>query len=635
MPKTQPDDAEELAAAAQPATPLAQAGLSARALSAVEPLGVLTVGDLVAVNPVRLNHLAGVAEATRVEVKKRARQWRDRLGKAVIGRERVPGGAGPLATASLPDPVAAAELLLEHAGSARAQARRTLVSLVLGLATGADPFATQGELGKATGVTRVRAAQQLDALQEGWGDASACRALLDVLANAAWGALTDSGGVATVDELTGAILVVLPPAERVPAGTSATRIAAGLVRLALDRVQALNRAEAGDFAFAARRRDGRIYLIAVNPVLLDPAEALGRAADELIGQARAAAEPLVPAARAVQRFRDVWARAVAGADPAPATLEAGRLVRLAAELAQDAALAGSGDLYPHDLPATTAVTIALGGIGGAQAISAQEIQDRVRAKFPALPPLPERPRLDQLLDQAGLGLIFDEAEHKFRSPTRTLGSQGLASRVATSLAPINRTLLADGPSGHRLTESAASRSFLAIGVDAAYADRAVGALAAQFGVVRIDLTQVLIETMRAHAAEVGLDWGVVQAADAAAPGTRDAQGLSVLVQRSLAAIDSAIKAAVAANPEGTRPVLLTEVAPLARYGHLNLLGPWADLATRRAQAIWVLVPQLAGNTGAIIDRRPLPLAAPGQFMRLDPEWIGAHGRVPAAAEGDQ
>ena len=54
-----------------------------------------------------------------------------------------------------------------------------------------------------------------------------------------------------------------------------------------------------------------------------------------------------------------------------------------------------------------------------------------------------------------------------------------------------------------------------------------------------------------------------------------------------------------------------------------MLSRWADLATRRPQAIWVLVPQLPGNQGAIIDGRPLPLAAPGQFFRLDAEWIDA------------
>jgi hypothetical protein len=48
----------------------------------------------------------------------------------------------------------------------------------------------------------------------------------------------------------------------------------------------------------------------------------------------------------------------------------------------------------------------------------------------------------------------------------------------------------------------------------------------------------------------------------------------------------------------------------------------------------VLVPQLAGTRGAVIDRRPLPLAAPGQFMRLDPDWIASHAGVPAA-EGER
>jgi hypothetical protein len=68
-------------------------------------------------------------------------------------------------------------------------------------------------------------------------------------------------------------------------------------------------------------------------------------------------------------------------------------------------------------------------------------------------------------------------------------------------------------------------------------------------------------------------------------------------------------------------VLLTDVAPLARYGHLNMLAPRADLATRRRQAIWVEVPQLQGNQGAVIDGRPLPLAAPGQFFLLESDWL--------------
>ncbi len=227
--------------------------------------------------------------------------------------------------------------------------------------------------------------------------------------------------------------------------------------------------------------------------------------------------------------------------------------------------------------------------------------------------------------------------HGYRSPTRAADTSGLASRQATVTAPAGQQLVSGGRSGHRLAESAASRSFLALGVDSGRADRAVDALTTRLGAAVVDVTSVLVEAMRTQAAAVGLPWDMVQAADAAAPGSRDAAGLAALVQRSLPAVDAAIEAAAAAAAEGTRPVLLTEIAPLARYGHLTTLSRWADLAARRPQAIWVLVPQLPGNQGAIIDRRPLPLAAPGQFFRLDGAWVDTRPETPevtvSATEG--
>ena len=213
VPKTVPDNADECAATAEPATPLAEAGLSARALSALEPYGVVTVADLVAVDPVRLNRLSGVAEATRREVKARARQWRDKFGSAVTGRG--PGRQNPPGPddAAGPDPVAAAELLLAHAGTARAASRRAMARLVLGLDPGLDPFASQHELAAALGVTRGRVAQQAGALQDGWADHPACRDLLDTIAETARRALADVGGVATVDELADAVRAEMPPPD--------------------------------------------------------------------------------------------------------------------------------------------------------------------------------------------------------------------------------------------------------------------------------------------------------------------------------------------------------------------------------------------------------------------------------------
>jgi hypothetical protein len=441
-------------------------------------------------------------------------------------------------------------------------------------------------------------------------------------------ALADLGGVVTVDELAGAVLAALPPTPGDQAVV--TRVAAGLLRLALERAQALSRADAGDEQFVPRRRGGRIVLLASDAALLDPAEALGHTADQLVAEAQTAGEPLVSGTRAAQRLQATWSRATDGQENLSVTLQTARMLRLATALAHDACLSGSGDLYRRDLGGAEALSLALSGAGGIQAIGAQEIRDRVRAKFPALPPLPERPRLDQIVDEAGLALVYDEDQHAYRSPTRAAETTGLNSRRVTLNVGPSEKYVVGGRTGQRLGESARSRSFLALGVDADRADRAVDAIVAQCSAHMLDVTQVLIDAMRAQAAQAGLAWETVQAADAAPAGTRDAAGLSVLVQRSLPAVETAIASGLDAAPDGTRPLLLTELAPLARYDHLGLLSHWADLATRRPQAIWVLVPQLVGSTGALIDQRPISLAAPGQFFSLDADWIDAHGRVPSA-----
>jgi serine/threonine protein kinase len=633
VPRTVPGDAEERAAQAQPSTPLAEAGLSARALSALEPYRVATVADLVAVDPMRLNRLAGVADVTRREIKSRARQWRASFGASVTGRGRVRRTTAAGDTQTLPDPAAAAELLAAHAGTARARVRRAAARLLLGLDAGLDPFASQTELSTMLGKGRG-AASLIDALQDAWDGDPACASLLDAVAAAARQSLAELGGVATVEELTGAVLAVIPPSADGADDRSSSRTAAGVLRLALDRAQAMGDDDAGG-PLTGRRRGGRIALLAADSLLLDPAEALGRAADDLVAQAQAAGEPLVPAPRGAARLQDAWSRAAAPGAPLPRLGDI-RVLRLAAALAQEAALSGANELHHRGLSPVTALMVALNGVAGTQQVTAQEIRDRVRARFPALAAPADRPRLDQLVREAGLGLVYDEDRRAYRAATRTADTTGLSSRPATVTTTTTTApqLVAGGRAGHRLAESAASRSFLALGVEAGRADRATGALASRFGAAVLDVTQVLIETMRAQAAAAGIGWDTVRAADAAPAGSRDAAGLAVLVQRSLPAIDAAIEsaarpAAAAGAVDRSPPVLLVEAAPLARYGHLGMLSRWADLATRRPRAIWLLVPQLPGNQGAVIDGRPLPLAAPGQYFRLDAEWIDAHAAPPA------
>ena len=92
-------------------------------------------------------------------------------------------------------------------------------------------------------------------------------------------------------------------------------------------------------------------LLATDPALLDPAEALGRTADELVAQAGAAGEPLVPAGARPRSGCGTAGPGPARASRPPAGLGDGRLLRLAAALARDAVLSGSNELYHRDLSA--------------------------------------------------------------------------------------------------------------------------------------------------------------------------------------------------------------------------------------------------------------------------------------------
>jgi hypothetical protein len=200
--------------------------------------------------------------------------------------------------------------------------------------------------------------------------------------------------------------------------------------------------------------------------------------------------------------------------------------------------------------------------------------------------------------------------------------------VATYVAPATTAPEPVGHLGHRLAESRSSRSFLALGVEGRYVDAAVNRLTSELGARVLDVTEVLIEAMRAAAAQVGLPWETVRAADAAPEGSRDQQGLATLVTRALPAVDQAIEALAADREPSTAPILLTEAAPLARYGHLSSLARWTDLTAARSQAVWLLLPQLLGSTGAVVDGAPVPLAAPGQYVALDPGWL-QHARADA------
>ena len=442
--------------------------------------------------------------------------------------------------------------------------------------------------------------------------------------------------MATVEELTDAVLDAAETDDALADAAVPTRAraAAGLLRLALDRGQAADQARpfgsrprVGTSATAAatplssRRRGGRLALLAEHPALLDVAEALGRTADHLLADVEQSAEPLVPSLRAGARLQDVVTRVGGDTAARPALIDGARLIRLAAAMSRRAAVSGSQELHDRDLPQVVALRIALSGIDGTQPITPREVRDRVRARFPCVAALPERPRLDQLISDAGLDLLYDDTAQAFRAATRAGDTTGLESRMPTAAAPAAVTAGFGDHLGQRLAESTRARSFLALGVSARTPDqfdKTIDRLRSRHGAQVFDITQALVDALRAQAAAAGVPWDAVRAADAAQTGTREAQGLAALVRRTLPEVSAAIETALAA---ATGPLLLTDASPLARYDALSLLSRWSDLSSPRPQAIWLVVPQLMGNHGPVVDGRPVPLAAPGQFVRFDAEAL--------------
>lgn len=625
------EDADALAARAGAATPLSSSGLTPHELSAVESLGVATVGELVAVDPVKLNHLSGAAFATRESVKKRVRAWRERLA----GTLPAPGPTG----ASLPTPVDAAELLVESLGR-RSRSRRTIARLVLGAGTTLDAFATHAELAAHTPSTQdedatltpARATQIVGDIQNVWASDDQARHLLDALLSVVRTRLGELGGVATVDELSAHLLQ-----EMAPRGTAAHaaegeehRLAAGLVRLAHDRARQLARADTGTSELVTRRREGRVLLLAERTELLDVAEELGRLADRAVGGADGALDALVPAAT-VERVLRPAANAVAEArdgggdsEPIHPPFTSVRLAGLGAATSRFAGSSGAGELHHRDMPAAAAVGHALRGMAAHRGLTAFSVRQRTRARFPALPPLPERPALDRVVADAGLGLTYDDELRTYRPVDAAGGTTGLRVATETRVAVAPDPVSVDGVPGQRLRDSASRRSFLALAVPGHRLDRASRVLTSTYGAVEVDLSDVLLDEVRNLAGSAGMQWETIERADSAPPGSRPAQGLATLVQRALPAVTSAIEEAMSAHAEGTRPVLLIGAAPLVRYGHVTVLAPWTDLARARSQALWLVIPQLRGDRGAVIDGQPVPLNSPGQLVHLDTDWLAAH-----------
>lgn len=588
------DDRDALAGAATLDTPLVDSGLTPRAVSALERYDVTTVGELLALGGYETSKIARVSEATRKEIRRRAKQWREALGGAEPAAGTVTTEPGTPTSRGV-DAVLA-RLVPSTTGRGANEARA--VRLLLGMADpdGGAPLAwpTQHEVADRLGVTSQRVIQMAATVRTRWAvDAGLAEAADDVAR-----LLADAGGLLAAPEVARALLLLRGSTAEEPLRTTQ---ALGLVRACVEVEQ-----ERGGESRIDLRRTTAGVLVALEPddpsappagELLDHAVALGRVATELAEE-----DPLPSAARCLERLRTV---------PSPeglSPLDDIRLPRVAAAASASAAATPRGEIYPVGLAATRALAAVAGALSGGG--TPAQVEERVRSRFPEAAPLPARPALDQNLAGAGLLLTWDGA--RYAPPSRG-DSTVFPGRTRT------RTLLTEGgplPAEladleARLTTSLETSAFLTLAVDSSRLDEAKAALVKRFGVTPYDVTRELLVAMRATAEAGQVMWDVVLRADRPDAPPMHAARLRQLVGQAARPVEAYLA-------EAPEPLLLTEAAPLARYDRLARLEGIADRTTRRPAARWLLL--AADGTGPpTLDGRPAPTSS--GWLRLPNAWV--------------
>ncbi|SIR90325.1 BREX system serine/threonine kinase PglW [Micromonospora avicenniae] len=573
-------------------SPLEVTELTARARSALERLGLHTVGELLDAEPSALTRAKGVPDATRKEILAQARALR-----AVLPSE---SDREPTDERALAQGVEALCATLLPAASSR---NHRTVALLLGQAPTDDGtflcWPAQSDVARAAGKKQPQISVLLRNQARVWLDNPALGAVRNEIV-----ALLDArGAVMSAEELAQALIAArgsyTPAPKRLPQ-------AIGLVRAAVeaelstggDARVAIQRFRASGTVLVGREPDDPASDVTAADFLGYVVELGGRAAE------LAAADPLPTRQRAVDELRRL---------PAPTGMPAMadlRLLQLAAAGSNDRVdVNAQGQLYPVEMSAERALRLSVGSLIG-QRLSEKQIRDRVHSRFPRAEKVPNRPALTDLLATAEVPLTWHAYDQAY-GPASTAASV-TGTRLASTHAPLLGLTAADEV-GDKLASAIERRAFLAVLAPLRRLGPARRALLARLSLTEVDVTAILLERLRS----LGFPWEAIVSADNGSPQDADFRSLVDLVKHQVV---PAVSAAIAA---ADGPVLLTEAAPLTRYGQLGLLQELADPTRPRPAARLLLIPARRPEP-ALLDGVQVPLTSPAsQSLWLAGDWIEA------------
>ncbi len=589
-------------------TALTDLGLSPRIVNVLDRLGTLTAGDLARVPPHELSKLSGVGASVRRQVADLAERLRRTLQTVdapdvgdVPSVDRIVSFLIPKGPATEPDKLA--------------------VRTFLGLSP--TPIATwpsQHQVAVQAELDRAVVTESLGAARERWRK----RSELTVIRTELAALLHARDGVAGGDELATALLATRGSLEDEPARTHRAR---AVVRAALEAESILQQPR------FTHRRFGEVLLVALDgtysaaedetveydaEALFDVAAELGEIADSL-----AAEYPMPSPDRVLTKLRAV------AAPPGSRPMVDARLVRLAAAASKGAAVSSRLEIYPVGMDPVRAVAEARAALLSRGGLTERDVASRVSARFPRASRLPRRPQLDQILADAGTGLVWREGDgdtgrygHTERGGVLATSLLSGTNDGSTTYATPDERDMARREVDDRLIRVSREGGFLVLTVSRRDLDRAATAVAVETGAEIVQLDAWLIEEMRAQAEASKADWSRIVLADA------DPSGPHFKHVRNLA---GRVPERIRERLEGhASNVVLTDLGLSARYGQLGILESLRDVLTRgRANAVLrsliVIVPGDDPGAMPTVDGHPIPVITANQYEHLPSAWLSDRG----------
>lgn len=610
------EDNRALLEAATVETNIAELGLGALAVDALDRINVVKVADLLKMPGRRLARMRGVGNKTRKRILAASKLLRKRLKVAEVEE--------PTATVieetdsyegQVPKEQLTIDMLVRRILKAKARSRNatenTALAALLGLDERVDSvWPSQGDVAPLAGVTRGRISQILTGAQKRWLKDPAITVVRDDIAKL----LGQNGGVMSSGELCQSLRTARGSMEEDPL---ATRLARVVTRAA---VEAENLLEVPKFLL---RRDGSNAVIATDPSLGDYASQLGHNADELAAQ-----DPLVPPSRVIEMLREV------GLPPEADPLSDMRLVRLATAASQAAAVSSRQEIYPKNMAPGRALKLSQGALVGSPVLTIDQIRQRVNSRYPLAATLPGRPKLDKLLEDVGLQLAWNADTGQAGAYVSTARNVLSVTNV-TSTAPRYSTISTGRhtptpPSKpayvspeeaearqfeDRLRYAEKNGTFLAMTVKPNLHDRAKEELTGRFEVHPLDLEALFVGALHRAADEVGADWRVVVAADASPTNSGDWRNLNQLIASKV------IPQVEQALTEGEKTILAYHPNWLARYGQVPMLSHvYEAVQAGKVHGVWLLLPASSQTEMPLMDGQAVPVITNNQWAAIPDGW---------------